>query len=122
MSGAVHFVLRDLGPEDTVKRDGELQSIIRKALDVAGRLWKQLTFVRCAYVDELKNTDFNHKSTLFGAHPLHKLGLEDEDDHRLDQQPISILVFPAIKGHGNSVGEKYDQYCVWGKAIVWVGD
>ena len=48
------------------------------------------------------------------AHPLHQL----EDEKRLDNHRIILVVSPAILGMGDSDGGNYLQHRVWGKAVV----
>ncbi|KUJ06537.1 uncharacterized protein LY89DRAFT_790405 [Mollisia scopiformis] len=124
LNTAVSVLLPDVEPEQVVNRHEELQTIFRKSLDMAGRLWKQLTIVKCTYLEDLKQSAFNYDSDLMDAHAFHKLGFddEDEDEHRLDNHLVRIMVFPAIKAYGNSDGEKYTQDRVWGKAIVWLDE
>lgn len=115
----VGFLLPILESGETASRHKALQTIFQKALDISGRLWKQLTIVRCVYLEELKREPFSYESKLTEAHPFHKLGLEEEDETRLDGHPIRMLVFPAVKAYGHSAGENYSQDRIWGKAIVW---
>ena len=122
LNASVGVLLPQVEGKDVVRRDEQLQSIFQKALDTAGRLWKQLTIVKCVYLEDLKHESFTYESELMGVHPFHKLGLDDEDENRLDNHPIRIVVFPAVKGYGNSDGENYSQDRIWGKAIVWLDE
>lgn len=120
LDSAIFALLRPLEPEDTVTRDEQLCAIFQRALDMAGRLWKQLTIVKCSYLGDLQHDQFRYESELMEAHAFHKLGLDDESEDRLDNHPIRILVFPAVKSYGNSDGKDYSQHRIWGKAIVWL--
>ncbi|KAF8862258.1 hypothetical protein BDZ45DRAFT_214926 [Acephala macrosclerotiorum] len=122
LNESVGVLLPQIESEDVVTRDEQLQAIFQKAMDIAGRLWKQLTIVRCVYLEDLKHKIFSCESELMGAHAFHKLGLDDEEENRLDNHPIRIVVFPAVKGYGNSDGENYSQDRIWGKAIVWLDE
>jgi len=122
LNTGISILLPGAEPEDVIKRHEQLQSIFQKALDMSGRLWKQLTIMKCCYIEDLKHEPFTYESELMDAHAFHKLGLDDESEDRLDHHPIRIVCFPAIKGYGSSIGENYHQDRVWGKAIVWLDE
>jgi hypothetical protein len=122
LNARIGILLPRVEPEDVVKRQEQLQSIFQKALDMFGRLWKQLTVMKCSYLEDLKHESFTYESELMDAHAFHKLGLDDESENRLDHHPIRIVCFPAVKGYGSSAGENYHQDHVWGKAIVWLDE
>jgi len=122
LDSRVTVLLPQVEPEDVAKRHGQLQSIFQTALDISGRLWKQLTIVKCSYLEDLNHESFTYESDHMDAHAFHKLGLDDESENRLDHHKIRIVCFPTIKGYGSSTGENYRQDRVWGKAIVWLDE
>jgi hypothetical protein len=58
------ILLRQVEPDDVVNRQDQLQLIFQKALDVAGRLQKQLTVLKCLYLKDLKDEPFSYGSEL----------------------------------------------------------
>jgi hypothetical protein len=122
LDSRVTVLLPPVEPEDVAKRHEQLRSIFQTALDISGRLWKQLTIVKCSYLEDLNHESFTYESDLMDAHAFHKLGLDDESENRLNHHKIRIVCFPSIKGYGSSTGENYHQDRVWGKAIVWLDE
>jgi len=103
----------------------DLQRLFQEALEISARLWKQPTILRSKRFGDLALETFTADSDLIDAHPLHQLGLSDDDDEdstRLDHHRIMMVVSPAILGMGDSDGDNYWKHRIWAKAVVWLED
>ena len=127
LGGPAELLLRNLADSGVSdKRKENLRCIFKEALEIAGRLWKQPTIVKCKLFGDLIMEPFALKSEFMEAHPLHQLGFRDEeedgeeDETRLDGHRIMMVVSPTILALGNSDGENYIQHRVWAKGIVWL--
>jgi hypothetical protein len=96
---------------------------VKKALaDIytyAGQLslsvWTQKSFLECLKLQQISHFLNGHE--IMSAHTFHRL---DEEDTRLDGQPIIAMVQPAVLAFGNDNAEHYEQHKVWAKAIVLI--
>jgi hypothetical protein len=97
---------------------------VKKALadiySYAGQLslsvWTQRSFLECPKLQQTSH--FFNGNEEMNAHAFHHL--DDEEDTRLDGQPIIAMVQPAILAFGNDNAEHYEQHKVWAKAIVLI--
>jgi hypothetical protein len=108
------ILLRSVSQDEELKRREELLDIVQAALELSARLWKQPMVLRTKRFADLLEDTFSVDSEFMDAHPLHQL----EDENRLDNHRIILVVSPAILGMGDSDGGNYLQHRVWGKAVV----
>jgi hypothetical protein len=114
LSSPGRVLLKPVSPEEEAKRREELLNIFQSALELSARLWKQPIVLRTKRFADLLEDTFSVDSEFMDAHPLHQL----EDEKRLDNHRIILVVSPAILGMGDSDGGNYLQHRVWGKAVV----
>ena len=95
-----------------------LHTIFKQAAELAMRLWTQRPYIRCLGYEQLAQTPFRVDSAVMQAHNIHQL--DDVEDHRLDERPVSMVLQPAVLRTGTHEAESYDQSRIWAKAVVLV--
>lgn len=117
LSGPVRYLL------DTTNRDE--QSVKKALADIytfAGQLslsvWTQRSILECPKFQP--NIRFFNGHELMSAHAIHLL--DDEEDTRLDGQPVIAIIQPAVLAFGNDNAEHYEQHKVWAEAIVLIDE
>ncbi|PWY89236.1 hypothetical protein BO70DRAFT_418361 [Aspergillus heteromorphus CBS 117.55] len=118
LSGPAHVLLRQVkNNEEQQVRASDLHKLYSTAGTLALSLWTQRTYIVCRGVEPLQV--FDSSDTEMTAHRFHHL---DEDDNRLDGNPILVCVQPAVLAFGNENGEDYDKKKLWAKATVLVAE
>lgn len=120
LQSSIHDLLlleKDMADVGNFQR--ECRFIFQYAINIARRSVRQLPVLKCVHLDNLKKEAFGHNSKPMEAHTLHKPRSKGHQNW-LEKPGAQVVVFPAIKGYGNSDGDDYDASKVWGKATVWL--
>jgi len=132
ISQACHDAIRDfnasskqilLHPQDAASKDAyqrALHAVFEEAVRLAMRLWLQRPAIQCLGFKSLAQEPFRVDSPLLQAHNVHRL--DDEEDRRLDNRPVRMVLQPAVMRMGTHEGESYDQSDTWAKAVVFLDD
>lgn len=116
LSGPVRYLLgKPSGDEQSVKK--VLAGIYTCAGQLALSLWTQRSFLICLELQQIPRF-FTGREEM-SAHAIHQL---DEEDTRLDGQPIIAIIQPAFLAFGNDNAEHYEQHKVWAEAIVLIDE
>lgn len=117
LSGPAGCLLdRSRGNEQSVKK--ALADIYSYAGHLSLSVWTQRSFLECPKLQQTSR--FFNGNEVMNAHAFHRL--DDEEDTRLDGQPIIAMVQPAVLAFGNDNAEHYEQHKVWAEAIVLIDE
>ena len=118
LSGPVRYLLDTTsGDEQSVKK--ALADIYTFAGQLSLSLWTQRSILECPKFFE-QDIRFYNGDKLMIAHAIHRL--EDEEDTRLDGQPVIAVIQPAVIAWGNDNAEHYEQHKIWAEAIVLIDE
>ena len=116
-SSNARVLYRDCEEQESAKRQAQLLELFRSIGELTSKLWSQKVVISVVGSKDLLKTPFENGNKVLDAHAIHRL---EEGDKRMDGMPIQVVVEPAILAFGNERGESYEEYKVWGKAVVWM--
>lgn len=117
LSGPMRYLLgRPSGDEQSMKK--ALADIYTFAGQLSLSVWTQRSFLECPKLQQ--NIRFCNGDEMISAHAIHRL--DDEEDTRLDGQPVIAIIQPAVLAFGNDNAEHYEQYKIWAEAIVLIDE
>lgn len=117
LSGPVGCLLSRVGGGEQLAKKG-LADIYAFASQLSLSVWTQRSSIECLKLPQ--DIRFFHGNELMSAHAIHHL--DDEEDTRLDGQPIIAMIQPAVLAFGNDDAEHYEQYKIWAEAIVLIDE
>ncbi|MCJ1432674.1 hypothetical protein MMC27_002031 [Xylographa pallens] len=116
-SSNAQILYRECEDRVIVRRRIQLVELFRSIGELTSKLWLQKVAIRVVGSDQLLKVRFENGDDLLDAHAIHKL---EDGDTCMDGMPIQVVVEPAIVAGGNERGESYEEFKVWGKAVVWM--
>lgn len=111
------LLYHECSEEEKAARYNELVDLFCWANDFFSRLWSQKVYIKALDGKTLLKEPFSIDLDECEAHAAHKL---EEDDDSKNELPIQMVVEPGILAYGNELGESYEVFKVWGKAVVWL--
>lgn len=111
------LLYRECDEEEETARLNHLVDLFCSAGDLFSRLWSQKVYIGTLDSPVLLRKPFDIGQDYYEAHATHKLEVSDKSK---DGMPIQIVVEPGILAYGNELGESYEEFKMWGKAVVWL--
>lgn len=121
LRGTAQFLLKSQSLEQRESCFGRLEQQLDLALQQSAKLWTHRSFMRCLDLGEIKRLRWDTMKVAPGAMQTHQ-SQKLEQPAQYNDQPIIMVVQPAIVACGTEEGQNYGAISrVWLRARVWVG-
>jgi hypothetical protein len=110
------LLLRNIDGHESSARNSDLIALFERAGNLACQLHDQCVETKALFPHH-EMGGFSVDSRIMEAHTTIDI---EQNAHEWDDNPVDLVIQPAIIAHGNERGENYTEFKVSSKAVVWM--